>query len=266
MLGLENCTDFVFPMCRGRQSTPFLGLVHVAIFAASLCASAKVMSEDVAENTPSTYEVLEKLRQDLLQAFATFPNENDTKSRQLLIQAAKKTFDADVKGSEKSKDSIRDQFSRYLSNLSLARTGFRSVIDKYKDGTQVKQAFVAATAKAFWEDIVHASDYSQKEDLCAWFKECVDMFKKAQLLEAGDGDSRDASQAYSNIQKLFSAVLKEGENAKDQNAVENMKTNMIYLRGQYPTNTEELKKKNGRIAKFLESMAQQQFKHESAQK
>lgn len=237
------------------------GAIGMALFVPS-----PVLCEDQPAKSQTSSEVLDRYRQDLLKVFVTFPGEKDTKSRQLLIQTAKKQFESDVKTCEKSKDAIGDQYARYLSNVTLARTGFANVAEKYKDGAQVKQAYAMAASKVFLEDVTSAADYSQKNDHCAWFRECVGMLKKAQLLGQGEGADKDAGQAYSLVQKLYSAVLKENEGDAGQNAVENLKANMVYLRSQFPTNTDELKKTNGRIATMLEAMAQQQFKLESGKK
>lgn len=224
-------------------------------------------AEDGPEKTgrePSSSEVLESLKRDMVAAFSTFPRENDQKARTLLFQNAKKKFEEELKSCRKSEESISDQFSRYLNNLSQSKVAFRGIEEKYKDASQVKQFYITANSKILWNDIGSASDYSMKKDHCEWFRECTSMMKKAQLLSADGAASKEASQAYTTVQKLFTEVLKASKSEGNENATENLKANMTHLRGQFPTNTEESKKANGRIAQMLEGMAQQQFKFETS--
>lgn len=215
------------------------------------------------ERQPSSADVLESLKRDMVSAFATFPRDNDQKARTLLFQSAKKKFEEELKTCGKSEESVGDQFSKYLNNLSQSKVAFRSIEEKYKDASQIKQFYITANSKIFWNDISSASDYSKKQDHCEWFRECTSMMKKAQLLSADGSASKEASQAYTTVQKLFTEVLKENKSEGSVNATENLKANMTYLRGQFPTSSEETKKANGRIAQMLEGMAQQQFKIES---
>lgn len=257
-------------LCKQRKSLPlceFREFFWILAWMSVICICAfGLHAEDRPEKIdrePSSADVLENLKRDMVAAFSTFPRENDQKARTLLLQNAKKKFEEELKTCGRSEESVGDQFSKYLNNLSQSKVAFRSIEEKYKDASQIKQFYIAANAKIFWNDISSASDYSKKQDHCEWFRECASMMKRAQLLSADGTSSKEAAQAYTTVQKLFTEVLKANKGEGNENATENLKANMTHLRGQFPVNSEESKKANGRIAQMLEGMAQQQFKIEA---